>query len=36
MSRPAWARWVTRISLVLGLAGLAFTIHATGIDAIAK
>lgn len=36
MSRPAWARWVTRISLALGLAGLAFTIHATGVDAIAK
>ena len=30
MSRPAWARWVTRISLAIGLVALAFTVHSIG------
>jgi hypothetical protein len=30
MSRPAWATWVTRISLVLGLVALVFTVRDTG------
>lgn len=34
MSRPTWARWVTRISLVLGLVALVWTIHTTGISTI--
>src|SRR5438105_9208907 len=36
MSRPTWARWVTRISLALGLLALVFTIRALGLDAITK
>jgi len=35
MSRPTWARWVTRISLILGLVALVFTIRNTGLRAIA-
>ena len=31
MSRPTWARWVTRISLVLGIAALVLTIRDTGL-----
>jgi hypothetical protein len=34
MSRPTWARWVTRISLVVGLVALAWTIHTTGLRTI--
>lgn len=34
MSRPTWARWVTRISLGLGIAALVLTIHNTGLAAI--
>src|SRR5262245_55966464 len=30
MSRPRWARWVTRISLVLGLVALTFTVDELG------
>ncbi|MDB4961677.1 MAG: hypothetical protein JWP01_1676 [Myxococcales bacterium] len=30
MSRPTWARWVTRISLVVGLAALVFTVYDIG------
>lgn len=36
MSKPAWARWVTRISLVLGLVALAWTIRDIGLDSLAK
>jgi len=35
MSRPTWARWVTRISLILGLVALVFTIRNTGLRTIA-
>lgn len=31
MSRPTWARWVTRISLVLGIVALVLTIRDTGL-----
>lgn len=33
-SRPTWARWVTRVSLVVGLAALVWTVHSTGLTAI--
>jgi uncharacterized protein (TIRG00374 family) len=36
MIRPPWARWVTRISLVLALVALVFTIHDTGPRQIAS
>jgi len=36
MSRPAWARWVTRISLILAVVALVFTIRDIGLQAIAK
>ena len=36
MSRPTWARWVTRISLILGLVALVFTIRNTGLRTIAE
>ena len=36
MSRPTWARWVTRISLVVGLVALVWTIHSTGIANVAS
>ena len=36
MSRPTWARWVTRISLVLALVALVWTIHDTGITTIGR
>src|SRR5262245_53004386 len=36
MSRPTWARWVTRISLVIALVALVWTIRQVGIAAIAK
>jgi hypothetical protein len=31
MSRPTWARWVTRISLALGIVALVLTIRDTGL-----
>ena len=31
---PAWLRWVTRASLVLGLIALAITVHAVGVHAL--
>ena len=31
MSRPTWARWVTRISLGLGIVALVLTIRDTGL-----
>jgi hypothetical protein len=34
MSRPTWARWVTRISLALGIVALVITIRDTGFHAI--
>jgi len=34
MSRPTWARWVTRISLGIGLVALALTIYRTGLSTI--
>jgi hypothetical protein len=34
MSRPTWARWVTRISLGLGIIALVLTIRDTGLVAI--
>lgn len=34
MSRPSWARWVTRISLWVGLIALVLTIRDTGLVAI--
>jgi Lysylphosphatidylglycerol synthase TM region len=34
MSRPTWARWVTRISLVLALVALALTIRDIGLATI--
>lgn len=36
MSRPTWARWVTRISLGLGIIALILTIRDTGLIAIAN
>ncbi|MGE0401203.1 MAG: YbhN family protein [Kofleriaceae bacterium] len=36
MSRPAWARWVTRISLVVGLVALVVTIYNIGPKNIAR
>ena len=36
MSRPTWARWVTRISLVVALVALVWTIHSTGIGTIGR
>jgi hypothetical protein len=36
MSRPTWARWVTRISLVIALVALALTIRDTGIGTIVR
>jgi uncharacterized protein (TIRG00374 family) len=36
MSRPTWARWVTRVSLAVGLVALAWTIHRVGLAAIGK
>jgi Lysylphosphatidylglycerol synthase TM region len=35
MSRPTWARWVTRISLVLAVIALVFTIRDIGLTTIA-
>jgi uncharacterized protein (TIRG00374 family) len=35
-NRPTWARWVTRISLVVAAFALALTIHKVGLIAIAK
>ena len=35
-NRPTWARWVTRISLVVAAFALALTIHKVGLVAIAK
>ncbi|HEY0480434.1 MAG TPA: lysylphosphatidylglycerol synthase transmembrane domain-containing protein [Kofleriaceae bacterium] len=34
MSRPTWARWVTRISLAIGVVALVLTIRDTGLAAI--
>jgi len=34
MSRPSWARWVTRVSLVFALVALVLTIRDTGLVAI--
>src|SRR6478609_4317499 len=31
MSRPTWARWITRASLVLGAAALVWTLHDVGL-----
>ena len=36
MSRPTWARWVTRISLVVGVIALVFTVYKTGPHTIAS
>src|SRR5258706_14956790 len=36
MSRPTWARWVTRISLVIALVALVWTIHDTGVTTIGR
>lgn len=36
MSRPRWARWVTRISLAVGLVALVFTIRDIGPKNIAR
>jgi len=36
MSRPTWARWVTRISLVVALVALALTIRDTGVGTIVR
>lgn len=36
MSRPTWARWVTRVSLVVGLAMLAVTVHKVGLVQIGE
>jgi len=35
-NRPTWARWVTRISLVVAAFALVLTIHKVGLVAIAK
>lgn len=34
MSRPTWARWVTRISLVVAIVALVITIRTTGLATI--
>ena len=34
MSRPTWARWVTRVSLALAVVALVLTIRDTGLIAI--
>src|SRR4051812_47675547 len=34
MSRPSWARWVTRISLILAVVALVVTIRNTGLVTI--
>jgi hypothetical protein len=34
MSRPVWARWVTRISLAVGFVALVLTIRSVSIDAL--
>src|SRR3954464_658326 len=36
MSRPSWARWVTRISLVIALVALVLTIRDTGLATIGR
>ena len=36
MSRPTWARWVTRISLAVALVALVWTIHSTGVATIGR
>src|SRR6185369_1783813 len=36
MSRPTWARWVTRFSLVLGLVALVLTLNKTGPATFAR
>jgi hypothetical protein len=36
MSRPTWARWVTRISLVLAIIALVFTVRDVGVATIAE
>ncbi len=36
MPRPVWARWVTRISLVVALVALVLTIRDTGVATIAR
>jgi uncharacterized protein (TIRG00374 family) len=33
-ARPTWAKWVTRISLVIGIVALVFTIRNLGLDTI--
>jgi uncharacterized protein (TIRG00374 family) len=33
-NRPTWARWVTRVSLVVGLAALVWTVQRTGLQTI--
>lgn len=35
MSRPTWARWVTRISLILGVVALVLTVRNIGLHTIA-
>src|SRR3569623_83309 len=34
MSRPTWARWVTRISLVVAIVALVVTVYTTGLATI--
>ncbi len=36
MSRPTWARWVTRISLVIAVVALVLTIRDTGLATIGR
>src|SRR5438874_289224 len=36
MSRPRWARWVTRVSLVVALVMLGWTIRDIGLSAIGR
>ncbi|HEY5945391.1 MAG TPA: lysylphosphatidylglycerol synthase domain-containing protein, partial [Kofleriaceae bacterium] len=36
MSRPTWAKWVTRVSLVLGLVALGFTLEDIGPATFAR
>ena len=36
MTRPAWARWVTRVSLAVALVALVFTIRDIGVHAIGR
>ncbi|MEP6866442.1 MAG: lysylphosphatidylglycerol synthase transmembrane domain-containing protein [Deltaproteobacteria bacterium] len=36
MSRPTWARWVTRISLVIAVVALVWTIRDTGLATIGR